>query len=176
MTAFLPKRKRWPLLAVLALIVVFATEAAVQGQRGGPGPRPVPRPMQPAPRQVNPQNVPGRPPVMPGPGAARRTLVWITVYRCSRCNGVLSNGAAPTMAVCPFCGCQFAGNPVVASREQVPGDGLFAGMNPTLLYTAGTEGSLLAGIVLLGVIRLGIGGLRGRGLPTEDGIESAVRA
>jgi DNA-directed RNA polymerase subunit RPC12/RpoP len=149
MQALLPKPNRWPLLVVIALTVVLIGDAAVRGQR------PAPRPPQP---RVNPPNPGGRRNIIiaPVPNNQRR-MEWITIYYCSRCNAELGRGPVPPpLAVCPNCGANFVANPMVAIAR--PTDdalaGHFAGPGRAFYVTLGAEGSLLAGMMLVGVVRL----------------------
>jgi hypothetical protein len=154
----LPKPKRWPLLVVIALIVVFVSDAAVQGQRGPQPPRPGPPPGQP---QRQPGQ-PGRPfqpqnqPFVPVPQPNQRHVVTVTVWSCSRCNKELGRGPVPPpLATCPNCGCVFAGNPMrVAQNPAVGLDAWLGDLSPNFLHTVGIEASLLGGMVLVGIVRL----------------------
>ncbi len=85
----------------------------------------------------------------------------MTVYTCVHCGREVGRGPMPPAPPCPFCG--FAGNPARVTMqwpENNPQQGWLAPPSPTLLYTVAAEGSLLAGMVLAGAVRLALDRLR----------------
>jgi DNA-directed RNA polymerase subunit RPC12/RpoP len=166
MQRFVPKPNRWPLLAVIMLAVVFIGDTAVRGQRGGPPPRPQPQfqpgrpPGNPQPGIPRPQNQ-GRPGFVP-PVNQPKQMEWVTVYSCSRCGAQLGQGPAPpALASCPHCGARFGGaggNPMRVAQQQQPAapNAWPGGLSQAFYVTLGVEGLLLAGMILLGIIRLAV--------------------
>jgi hypothetical protein len=170
------------MLAVIALAVVFVGDTAVRGQRGQPPPRPQPQfqpgrpPGNPQPGIPRPQNQ-GRPgpfvPPVNQPGINNpKQMEWVTIYSCSRCGAQLGQGPVPpTLAGCPHCGAQFGGpggNPIrVAQQQQLAApNGWSGGLSPAFYATLGVEGLLLAGMILVGIIRVAVSGAT-RPVPTE---------
>jgi hypothetical protein len=175
MQRLLPRPNRWPLLAVIALAVVFVGDTAVRGQRGQPPPRPQPqfqpgRPGNPQPGIPRPQNQ-GRPGFVP-PVNRPGQMVWITVYSCSRCGVQLGQGPVPPqLAICPNCGAHFGGpggTPIRAVQQQEPAaaNGWPGALSPAFYVTLGVEGFLLATMILLGIILVAVSRVT-RPVPTE---------
>jgi hypothetical protein len=153
-------RKRWPLLAVIVLTVVFAGEILIRAGAGGA--KRVAR-AAPQPVQLAQQPIPG-----PAP-QGRDPKETITVYTCLRCGREIGRGTAAPAPPCPFCG--FAGDPgrvIIPMQPHGRGQWLWR-LRPTFLYTVGIEGSLLAGLVVAGVLRLTLDRARQRQTSQAEG-------
>jgi hypothetical protein len=165
MNPLLPRLHRRCPLCVLALAAVLTVVDAAPSQFRGQPPRPVGPPAQP--------NRPGPLPNQPRrgfvPPEPQGPFVWETVYTCSRCKAELGRGAAPpALTQCPHCGARFAGgNAVVAAGGPPPAAP--RGLRKAFVYTVGVEGAVLAGLVLLGFVRLAADSLRVPTAPAEDG-------
>jgi DNA-directed RNA polymerase subunit RPC12/RpoP len=154
MQVHFPRLNRWRLLAVIALAAVFVGGATARGQP----PRPRPQPGE-QPRIFRPPGQGNRQPVGPQWPNNQRLVELTTIYSCSRCNAELGRGPVPPqLAVCPHCGCRFAANPVrvTVRAEAIGPGGWFPRLSPAFFVTLGMEGSLLAGMVLAGVVRLAV--------------------
>jgi hypothetical protein len=163
MKSLLPKRNRWPLLALIALAAAFAGNEAAFGQRGGQ-PRPGGGQMRPGGGQ------PGRPepggaiqlpipkpqgPFVPPPPRPAVPVVRTTVYSCSNCKSQLGSGPTPPpLAQCPVCGARFVGGNGSIMARTVPGGAAPPDASSTFVFTLGIEGALLAGLVLVGLVRI----------------------
>jgi len=167
-------RNRRLIPGIVSFAVLFLGNGSVFAQRGQPAPRPGPpagqpfRPGQPGVQPGNQQgkqfqpNQPGRPvvPGVPQQAQPQQQTGWVTAWICSRCQAELGRGnVPPPLATCPKCGCVFANAPMEGKQvSQAPG--LMAGMTPALERTIEIEGSLLGGLVLVGLIRLGVDRMR----------------
>jgi hypothetical protein len=158
-----PKRNHWPVIVLIAVAAIFVAREA-RGQIRGQPPRPG---IQPG-RAFQPQNRRPRPPVFqPGP-FNNGPVQMVTVYACLRCGKEVGRGPVAPAPPCPFCG--FAGDPMrITVQMPVDAPAPWASrISPTLLYTVGAEGSLMAGLVLAGILRLGINRLRQRPIAVDE--------
>jgi hypothetical protein len=154
MRTLFSRPSRWLASALMALCIASACSVTAHGQFPDQR-RPGLQPGQQRPGLPPGQRRVGMPPQPLLPGAAGRVEI---VFKCPICDREVSRGAVPP-AVCPFCGAAMAHNfavPVVPPVRRPPPAPPEVSIlsSTTFRRTLAIEGSLLAGLVLAGIVRI----------------------